>query len=287
MIIARRTVQNALVFSSLALVVMACGKSGDKAGAGGAASSSATVTSGPVPKGGSCNLEKDGMCHEYADSALGMVEGLCTGMMKGTYAKASCSTANLMGVCEEKDEKKYYYYGNADAPWVADAKEHCEKNAGAPGKWTAQPGAEEIAKTKALPAADKIGGSCTKESGSCDDVWGQMMDLQKGSCEAVDGKWATTPCQVDKLVASCVKNGKVTRYTDKDLKTQGGKLSDLQELCEKVSFPFGHFYPGPNAPAAGGAAAAGGAKAAAGGGAAKAAAPTNGGGGAAKAKKKP
>src|SRR5687768_12781866 len=111
-------------FAIVGLTIAACGKP-HKDGAG--AVGTTTVTSAAVPKGGSCNVDKQGICEEYADSALGLVEGACKSLLKGSYAKASCSTQNLMGICETKDEKKFYYFGNAVAPWVSDAKEDCEK----------------------------------------------------------------------------------------------------------------------------------------------------------------
>lgn len=246
-----------LVLSSVAVSLAACSK---PSGGGAGDTGSASVTSAAAPKGGSCNLEKSGVCHEYADSALGLVEGACTGMLKGTYAKAACSTQNLLGTCELKDEKKLYYFGNSDAPWVSDAKEDCEKNAISPGKFTPAPGAEETAKAKALPAADRIAGSCVKEDGSCEDHFGDMLDLSKSTCEQFGGKYSTTACPTDKLVASCLKHGKVERIYEKDLKER--KMSELEDDCVKLAIPFGHFYPDPNAKVAAPAAkAAGGAKA--------------------------
>jgi hypothetical protein len=237
-------------FAIMGLTVAACGKPGKDGQAG-----SASVTSAPVPKGGSCNVEKQGICEEYADSALGLAEGACKSLMKGTYAKAACSTQNLMGVCETKDEKKFYYFGNSVAPWVSDAKEDCEKNAITPGKFTAQPNAEEQAKTKALPSPDKISASCTLSDGQCEDIIVDALDMEKSSCESSQGKYATSACPTAGLVGSCVKRGKVVRYYEKQLKTQ--KMSELQNWCDSNGILFGHFYPDPNAPKAPAAAPAG------------------------------
>ncbi|MDF2697647.1 MAG: hypothetical protein K0S65_6030, partial [Labilithrix sp.] len=163
----------------------------------------------------------------------------------GAYAKESCPTADLMGVCERKGgDKKFYYFGGS-TPWVSDAQESCEKDGLEPGKFTAQPGAEQAAKDKALPTAARIQGSCINSAGSCEDLFGEAFDMQKSMCEQFDGKFSTSPCTSDKLVASCVKSGKVERLYEKDLKLQ--KLSELQSSCEKYAIPFGHFYPNPNA----------------------------------------
>lgn len=237
------TLRNFVVVTSVSLIALAttaCGKSkpGDaKAGAG-----QASLTSAAAPKGGRCLLENAGTCTEYKDNALGLAESACKDLMKGSYAKESCPTAELMGVCERKGDKKYYYFGGS-TPWVSDAKESCEKDGLEPGAWTAQPNAEQTAKDKALPAASKIQGSCTK-SDICEDLYGEMFDMQKSMCEQFDGKFATTPCSTEKLVASCVKSGKVERHYEKDLKDQ--KMSDLQETCEKYAIPFGHFYTNPD-----------------------------------------
>jgi hypothetical protein len=236
--------------SLLAIASVACGKpSSSKPGA-------ATLTSANAPKGGRCLLEKAGTCSEYKDNTLGLAESACKDLMKGAYSKESCPTADLMGVCERKGDKKFYYYGGS-TPWVSDAQESCEKDGLEPGKFTAQPNAEQTAKDKALPTAAKIQGSCINSSGTCEDLYGEMFDMQKSMCEQFDGKFSTAPCTSDKLVASCVKNGKVERL---------------------YAIPFGHFYPNPNAAATT-------AKPALAGGA-KGAKPTSGGGGSAKAKQK-
>jgi len=231
-------------FALVGLTVAACGKPSKEGGG----ASSTTTTSGPVPKGGSCNVEKQGICEEYADSALGLAEGACKSLLKGSYAKAACSQTNLMGVCETKDEKKFYYFGNSVAPWVSDAKEDCEKNAITPGKFTAQPNAEETAKTKTMPDASKISASCMEESGQCEDIIVDALDMEKSSCESGGGKYATSACPTAGLVASCVKRGKVVRYYEKALKTQ--KMSELQTFCDSGGILFGHFYADPNAPKA-------------------------------------
>jgi hypothetical protein len=230
-------------FAIVGLTVAACGKPSKDGQAG-----STSVTSAPIPKGGSCNVEKQGICEEYADSALGLAEGACKSLMKGSYAKAACSTQNLMGVCETKDEKKFYYFGNSLAPWVSDAKDDCEKNAITPGKFTAQPNAEEQSKTKAMPSSDKISAHCTEESGQCEDIIVDMLDMEKSSCESGGGKYATGACPTAGLVGSCVKRGKVVRYYTPALKSQ--KMTDLQTFCDSNGILFGHFYADPNAPAA-------------------------------------
>ncbi len=231
-------------FAIVGLTVAACGKPTSKDGQAGAT----TVTSAPVPKGGSCNVEKQGICEEYADSALGLAEGACKSLLKGSYAKAACSQQNLMGVCETKDEKKFYYFGNSVAPWVSDAKEDCEKNAITPGKFTAQPNAEEQAKTKALPAADKISNHCMEETGQCEDIIVDPLDMEKQSCESGGGTYGAGACPTAGLVGSCVKRGKVVRYYEKALKSQ--KMSDLQTFCDSNGILFGHWYADPNAPTA-------------------------------------
>jgi hypothetical protein len=228
--------------SLVALATVACGKPKSDGKAG-----STNVTSAAAPKGGRCLLEKAGTCSEYKDNALGLAESACKDLMKGVYSKESCPTADLMGVCERKGDKKFFYFGGS-TPWVSDAQESCEKDGLEPGKFTAQPGAEQIAKDKALPAPTRIQGSCINSAGTCEDLFGEAFEIQKSMCEQLDGKFSASPCTTDKLVASCVKNGKVERLYEKDLKSQ--KLSDLQSSCEKYAIPFGHFYPNPNAAAA-------------------------------------
>ena len=234
------------IVSSLSLVALAstgCRKPKDGDGKSG----SATVTSAGAPKGGRCLLESAGSCTEYKDNALGLAEASCKDLMKGAYSKESCPTADLMGVCERKGDKKFFYFGGS-TPWVSDAQEACEKDGLEPGKFTAQPNAEQTAKDKALPTASRIQGSCVSSAGTCEDLYGEMFEMQKSMCEQFDGKFSTTPCSTEGLVASCVKNGKVERLYEKDLKFQ--KLSELQNSCEKYAIPFGHFYPNPDAAAA-------------------------------------
>jgi len=235
--------RNLFVLSAVSLVALAtiaCGKPGAKTdGKAG----TTTLTSANAPKGGSCNLPKAGSCTEYADNALGLTESMCKDLIKGSYEKASCPTANLMGVCERKGDKKFYYFGGS-MPWVSDAQNNCEKDGLEPGKFTAQPGAEQTAKDKAIPTGDRIQGSCTNSGGTCEDLFGDMFDMQKSMCEQFDGKFSTSACTAEKLVGSCVKNGKVERLYEKDLKFQ--KLADLQNSCEKYAIPFGHFYPNPD-----------------------------------------
>lgn len=270
-----------ITFVGLALV--ACGK---PSGKGADPSGSATTTSGAAPKGGSCLEDKAGLCTEYNDNPLGMAEGACTSMFKGTYQKSACPTADLMGVCERKDEKEYYYFGNGAAPWLSDAKKDCEQNPLTPGKFVPQPNAEQAAKDKAIPSASKIVGSCKKKDGSCDDIHGRLADMEKSSCEDLGGTYATTACSSENLVGSCAKHGKVSRYYSDSLKLF--TVKELTENCEDA-LSEGHYYPGPAAPAA--AAAKGGAgkpaaKAAGGaGGAGGAKAKAAGGGGASAAKK--
>jgi hypothetical protein len=221
----------------LGLALTACGRGGkaDPSKAG-----TANLTSASSPNGGSCNQDKAGTCSELADDVLGLAESACKDLVKGSYAKAPCPRANLMGVCERKNEKKYYYFGGA-LPWVSDAKESCEKDGLEPGKFTAQPNAEQTAKDQALPPATRIAASCMSGAGTCEDLYGESPDLQKTLCEQFDGKFSTSACPSDKLVASCVKNGKVERLYEASL--HGKKLADLQTTCEKYALPFGHFYP--------------------------------------------
>ena len=228
-------------FTVVAIALAACGKpSGDKPG-------QATTTSAKAPKGGSCMEENAGLCSEYNDNPLGMAEGACTGMFKGKYAKTACPTENLMGICEKKDEKEFYYFGNSQGAWVEDAKKDCEKSI-TPGKWIAQPNVEQAAKDKAIPAASHIAGSCTKKNGQCDDHHGRSLgDLAKSMCESGgDGTWATTPCPTAEVVGSCVKHGKVSRYYPAALKSS--KVKELKTDCEDA-ISEGHWYPGPAAPA--------------------------------------
>ena len=263
---------------SLSLVaVVACGKPGGSGS--GSSAGSATVTSGPAPKGGSCNEEQSGICVEYGDNPLGMAEGACKEMFHGTYSKGSCPQQNALGYCQKKEDKEFYYFGNGVAAWVDDAREDCEKNPLTPGKFTAAPNAEQTAKDKAIPTPDRISASCQHKDGTCDDITGRLADLEKSFCE--DGGNGTytehKACAADALVGSCVKHSKVSRYYTPSLKTQSAK--DLTNDCENGLLK-GHWYPGPAAPAAAAAKAAAPAAKAAGGKATPA-------GGAAKAKTAP
>ncbi len=235
------------VFSLVALSAVACGKLSSKPG-------TTETTSANMPKGGSCDEAKAGICTEYSDNPLGIAESACKSMFKGSYAKTSCPTANLMGVCEKKTDKgaagdkEYYYFGNGIAPWVEDAKKDCENNVLSPGgKFTAQPNAEATAKEKGIPEAAKIVASCVKSDNTCDDIIGRMPELDKSFCEDGGGKFNDgKACDSANLVGSCLKHGKVSRYFTANLKSQ--TMKELQSDCES-GFSEGHWYQGPNAPA--------------------------------------
>jgi hypothetical protein len=243
-IVIRAFTYSALTFAGILLA--GCGK---PSGGGGGGAGSATTNSAPAPKGGSCNIEKEGICQEFSENPLGMAEGLCKDMLKGTFKKEACPAADLLGTCKEKDgDKKMYYFGNARAAWVSDAKEDCEKNPLQPGAtFTAAPGAEEAAKTpeKAIPAASKISGSCADPDGTqCEDHFGSMTDLDKDMCTQSGHKWATTACPADELAGSCLGRGKVTRYYKKMTKIT--KASAMQKFCEDASIlGANHWYPAP------------------------------------------
>jgi hypothetical protein len=189
------------------------------------------------PTGGSCFQEKVGTCSEYPDHPTS-AQRSCKILRKGTYATESCPSANVMGVCEQKRAKKYFYFGGA-YPWVADAKDACEKDLSDPGKFTPSANAEAIAREKALPVAQQIGGSCTTSTGACEDLTGEHVDMHKAICDRFGGKFSAAPCSGDKLVASCLKSGKVERFYENDLK--GQRLGDLEQSCA-LTLPFGHFY---------------------------------------------
>ncbi len=244
-----KTIGSLLFVSSCLLAVVACGKPGSS-GAGPAGS--ASVTNAVVPKGGSCNEAKAGVCTEYADNPLGLAEGACKEMFKGTYAKNACPTDNVIGFCQRKDEKEFYYFGNGVGAWVDDAKEDCEKNSLTPGKFTATAGVDQAAKDKAIPAAANIAASCLHKDGTCDDITGRLADLEKSLCEdpSSGGKWTeNTPCPADNLIGSCVKHGKVARHYTSELKNGLVSVKGLTDDCQD-GFTKGHWYPGPAAPAA-------------------------------------
>jgi hypothetical protein len=255
-----KTIGTILFFSACLVAVTACGKSGNSGTAG-----SATVTNAAAPKGGSCNESKAGICTEYNDNPLGLAEGACKEMFKGTYNKGSCPTENTIGFCQKKDEKQFYYFGNGVGAWVDDAKEDCEKNQLTPGKFTATAGVDQAAKDKAIPPASAIQASCQKKDGSCDDITGRLGDLEKSLCEDpnLGGKWADgAACTADNLIGSCVQHGKVRRHYTSELKGGLTSVKGLTDDCQD-GFTKGHWYPGPAAPAAkGGAATPPGAKAA-------------------------
>lgn len=238
-----------LSYSALAFVGVLAAACGKPSGSGPAGSS--TTSSAPAPKGGSCNEEKVGICHEYKDNPLGMAESLCKDMLKGTFKKEACPQTDLIGTCNEKDgDKKLYYFGNARAAWVSDAKEDCEKNPLSQGStFTPAPGAEEAAKTaeKAIPPASKIAGSCANPDGTqCEDHFGELIDMDKDMCNQSGHKWATTPCPTEELQGSCLGRGKVTRYYKKMTKLT--KASAMQGFCESGSIlGASHWYPAPGA----------------------------------------
>ncbi len=233
------TLRNIVVVTSVSLIALATSACGKGKAEGGKAGST-SLTSAEAPKGGRCLLEKAGTCTEYKGNALGLAEGACTDLLKGAYAKEACPAAELMGKCERKGDTVFYYFGG-EYPWVSDAEKSCAKDGLEPGKFTASAGAEQLAKEKALPATSKILGSCAHTSlGTCEDYTGADFDMLKGLCD----KFTATPCSTDKLVASCVKHGRVERLYESELKYQ--KMADLQKSCEGDAFPFGHFYPNPS-----------------------------------------
>ncbi|HEY8072643.1 MAG TPA: hypothetical protein VIF62_00995 [Labilithrix sp.] len=226
------------IFFLSSFAVIACGK-GDKAG-------TASLTNAAVPKGGSCNEAKAGVCTEYSDNPLGLAEGACTSMFKGTYAKSACPQDNVLGFCLRKDDKQYYYFGNGVAAWVDDAKEDCEKGL-SPGKFTASPNADQTAKDKAL--SGQITASCVHKDTSCDDSTGRLADLDKQLCEDPNfgGTWHDgQPCASADLVGSCVKHGHISRHYLSETKSGLVSAKGLQTDCED-SFTKGHWYPGPAA----------------------------------------
>jgi hypothetical protein len=244
-----KTIATLLFVSSSLVALAACGKPGSST-SGPAAS--ATVTSAAAPKGGSCNEAKAGVCTEYSDNPLGLAEGACKQMFKGTYAKNACPSDNVIGYCQRKDEKQFYYFGNGVAPWVEDAKEDCEKNALTPGTFAATAGAEQTAKDKAIPPAASIAASCAYKNGTCDDITGRLAELDTSLCDdpSFGGRWAeATPCAADNLVGSCVKRGKITRHYTAELKSGLDSEKGLTDDSQG-GFTKGHWYPGAAAPAA-------------------------------------
>jgi hypothetical protein len=204
----------------------------------------ATTTAANVqgPAGGSC-MERRGECVEYTDNTLGVSEAACK-LLEGTYGKAACPTADLLGRCDEADGRKtYYYLGNSAAPWLSDAKRDCEENPvrSKPGKFSAQANVEDAAKQKAMPTADRIIASCNMGD-TCEDIILDPLKMEKDTCEQVKGKWATTPCSQQDVAASCLHSGKVTRYTHKFMTFT--KPSAVQNMCNSDSvLLWGHYYP--------------------------------------------
>ena len=206
-----------------------------------AATASGAAAAGP--KGGSC-VDPRGQCTEYTDNTLGVAEAACK-MFEGKYIPSACPTADVIGRCDDADgQKTYYYAGNFIAPWVSDAKRDCEENPARTkkGKFTAQPNMEDVAKQKALPSTDKVIGSC-QLSEMCEDIFEDTLKMEKDTCTQVQGKWATTPCPTADVAASCLKAGKVQRYSHKMFKFT--KPSAVENLCNSDSvLMWGHYYPG-------------------------------------------
>jgi hypothetical protein len=129
---------------------------------------------------------------------------------------------------------------------VSDAKADCEDNPvrSKPGKFAAQPGAEDAAKQKAIPAATRFIGSCAMAD-QCEDYTYDALGMEKDSCTSAQGKYATTPCPTDDFAGSCVQKDKVTRYSKSLVKKTGG-LSIVEKMCnESGALGWGHFYPAP------------------------------------------
>jgi len=237
---------NKLLVSSFTLVTVAlvgCSLPPSKKKADSEAVGTTTTTSASLKGGASCNHEKSGRCTEFKkDDPLGLLETGCKDIQKATFTKdTGCASANLMGTCERQDAKEFYYFGGA-IPWVQDAKTSCEKDGLTPGKFTASPNAEQTAKDKAVPTPDHIVASCTEKDGTlCEDLYGDLVELQTSSCEQGGRKLAKTPCASEKLVGSCVKEGTTERHYEPELKWM--KLADLQKNCESSSILYGHWYP--------------------------------------------
>jgi len=199
----------------------------------------ASLQAANTPAGGTCLQEAAGACSEFSQSGLAFASSSCKTLLRGTYSTGgTCPRANLMATCEKKSGTKYYYLGGS-LPWVSDAKAACEKD-GEPGKFTAEPNAEETAKAKALPTPGQITGSCTSAYGACEDLHGELAEVHKTTCTRLNGTFSTAPCSSDRLVGSCVKNGSVERYYERDLKLH--TVAQLADICEKLATPFGHFY---------------------------------------------
>ena len=218
------------------LAVIGCSKS-----SGGSAGAAAQVAG---PKGGSCAETKEGLCTEFGENPGGIAEGACTSLMKGTYSKASCSHDATIGSCASKDgDVVYYYFGNASGPWTEDAAADCKSIH--EGTFTATAGAADTAKQKALPTADRIGGNCVHEDGSCDDYFGGEMKLglSKTFCDA-PAKWTDgQACPTDNLAASCLSAGEVHRYYTPAMKKAHLSVNDVASLCKSGTLGFSHFYP--------------------------------------------
>jgi hypothetical protein len=211
--------------------------------------------------------EQRGICIEYEENTLGLSEAGCKSMLKGTYSKAACKSADLLGTCQVSGaapEKTFYYFGNTQATWVSDAKADCEDSPtrSTKGKFTEQPGAEAAAKEKGLPPQSRVIASCAMTD-MCEDYFYDALDMQKDTCEAVKGTYAKTPCPMTDVVGSCVQRDKVSRYSKSLAKKT--TLSAIEKMCNSTdSFTWGHYYPngGGSAVAAGGGGGGGGAAAA-------------------------
>jgi hypothetical protein len=227
------------VLLTASLTVIGCSK-----GSGGSAGTGTQVAG---PKGGSCAETKEGLCTEFGENPGGIAEGACTSLMKGTYTKASCSHDATIGSCASKGDVIYYYFGNASGPWTEDAAEDCKSIH--EGTFTATAGAADTAKQKALPTADRIGGNCAHEDGSCDDYFGDEMKLglDKTFCDGA-GKWTDgQACPTDNLAASCLSAGEVHRYYAPAMKKAHLGVNDVASLCKSGTLGFSHFYPVPGA----------------------------------------
>jgi hypothetical protein len=232
----------------LSLVTLGCSKGSGSSATGSTAS--ATAAGANAPKGGSCMEPQAGICTNFADNPGGIAETVCTGMSKGTYGKAACSTDSSVGSCLGKDGNTVvYYFGNSVAPWQDDAAADCKSSH--EGTFTATAGAADTAKQKAVPTADKIAASCVQSFGLCDDYFGDplMVGVKKSLCSAPDGTLSDgKACSTDGLVATCLTPGKAERYYASYMKKTSTTLAAAEDQCKNSTLVgTAHFYPEPGA----------------------------------------
>lgn len=238
----------ALLIVSLGVLAFAsgCFKSKEGDAADGGKASTTNLSSAAAPKGGSCKQPSEGLCTEFAENPFGASEGLCTSLMSGTFSKDACPRENMLGTCETKAKNvTYYYFGNARGPLPADAKAACSTIE--EGNFTLANGAEQVAKEKAMPSPDRIVASCLEKSGGCEDYFGSAatVSINKSMC---DGTWQDgKACPTEGVVASCLSQGQVRRYTQKSLKASYMTLADVERLCNSDGFAYQHLFKSPNA----------------------------------------